>query len=101
MVNSETPSTAAWEPDAVPHPSVFIQEEMDARGWSRDLVAMRMSPEFGLSRLTLDLYLDVGPRKTNMRIGEKTAKAFARAFDVSPDYFLNLEAAWLKGCNAL
>lgn len=79
----------------VPHPSVYIAEEMEARGWNRDMLAMRMGPEFGIWRLCLDLYFEVGPEKTNMRIGAKTVAAFSRAFGVSPDFFLNLERAWL------
>lgn len=79
------------------HPSEFIREEMEARGWSMDMLAMRMSPEFGITRLSLDMYFAIGPTEPNLRIGEKSARGLARAFGVSPDYFLNIEAAWLKG----
>lgn len=89
--------TKTTVPAEVFHPSVFILEEMDERGWDRDMVAMRMSPEFGKNRLTLDLYLDLGPEKTNMRLGEKTTTALARAFGTSAEFWTNLEAAWLRG----
>lgn len=82
------------------HPSELIREEMDARGWDMDMLAMRMSPEFGITRLTLDMYFEVGPTDPNMRIGGQTAEGLARAFDVSAEYFLNLETAWLKGAES-
>jgi len=80
-----------------PHPSVFIAEELAARGWTLDMLAMRMGPEFGVNRLSLDLYFEVGPTDQNLRIGDISANALARALSVSPEYFLNLERAWLNG----
>lgn len=79
----------------VPHPSEFIAEEMAARGWSRDRLAIEMGGDAAINRLTLDLYFDLGPDKTNMRLG-RSADDLARAFGVSPDFFRNLEKAWLK-----
>lgn len=76
------------------HPSWFIQEEMDARGWSLDDLALKMPGEFGLNRLSLDFYFEVGPTTPNMIIGQATADKLGVAFDVSPDFFLNLETAW-------
>jgi hypothetical protein len=78
----------------VSHPSVFIQEEMDARGWDRWELARRMGGDYRMKRLVIDLYFEVGPEKTNMRLG-KTGENFAKAFDVSPEFFRNMEAAWL------
>ncbi|MHC5536846.1 hypothetical protein ACYOEI_01070 [Singulisphaera rosea] len=87
-------------PAEVFHPSVFIKDELEARGWTLDMLAMRMGPEFGINRLSLDLYIEVGPTEPGMRIGDLSAEALGRAFDVSPEFFLNLEAAWLKGTKA-
>jgi plasmid maintenance system antidote protein VapI len=80
--------------EPVPHPSVFIQEEMDARGWDRWEVARRMGGDYRRNRLIIDLYFEIGPEKPNMRIGD--GEDFARAFDVSAEYFLNMEKAWLE-----
>lgn len=83
------------------HPSEFIKDELDARGWTLDHLATLMTPadfgreEWGLNRLTLDFYFEIGPSDTNLRIGEVTASRLAAAFDVSPDYFINLEKSWL------
>jgi hypothetical protein len=51
------------------HPSEFITEEMEARGWDRDELARRMGGGFAVTRLALDLYLDVGPIKWQGRTG--------------------------------
>lgn len=81
-----------------PHPSEFIAEEMIARGWSADDLAMRMSDgsehDFGICRLALDFYDTCGPGEPKMLIGSITAGKLGKAFDVSPQYFLNLESAW-------
>ena len=80
---------------AVPHPSDFIAEEMLARGWSADDLALRMSDgtdyDFGICRLSLDFYDSVGPTEPKMMMGVNTAERLAKAFDVSPEYFLALE----------
>ena len=81
------------------HPSVYIKDELEARGWTLDMLAMRMGPEFGINRLSLDFYFEFGPTEPNMRIGEVSAKALGRAFGVSPQFFLNMEKEWLKGQN--
>jgi HTH-type transcriptional regulator/antitoxin HigA len=79
------------------HPSEFIQDELDARGWTlADLAARMGSESYALNRLSLDMYFAVGPTEPNCRIGEETAERMGRAFDVSPQFFLNLEAAWLR-----
>ena len=60
------------------------------------MLAMRMGPEFGINRLSLDLYLQVGPTEPSMRIGNESAKALGRAFGVTPEFLLSIEKAWLE-----
>lgn len=81
-------------PAEVFHPSVFIQDEMDARGWTRDELARRMGGDFAVTRLSLDLYFSVHSR--NLRMGEESISSFAKAFGGSEDYFVNLEKAWIE-----
>jgi plasmid maintenance system antidote protein VapI len=77
------------------HPSVFMQEEMDARGWTRDDLATEMRcPNWGVTRLSLDLYFEAGPVEPDMLLGD--GEDFARAFGTSAEFWLNLEAAWRK-----
>jgi hypothetical protein len=80
----------------MPHPSVFIKDEMDARGWCRDELAHRMGGDYRMQRLCIDMYFEVGPKQTSMRIGRGTADDLARAFDINSEFFRNLEVMWLK-----
>jgi hypothetical protein len=80
------------------HPSIVIQTEMVARGWTRDELAIRMGGDFGINRLALDLYLEIGPDEKDLRIGD--GEDFARAFGVSAEFFLSLEKAWLASVGA-
>ena len=87
--------------DPVPHPSVFIQDEMDARNWTRDHLAVAMAQTAGEDtpgkcRMMLDAYFIVGPQDDRMRIGDVMAGMLSGAFGVSAQHFLNLEAAWLN-----
>ena len=74
------------------HPSVFICEEMEARGWDRWDLAHRMGGDPATNRLSIDLYLEVGPREPNLLIGD--GEDFARAFGTSAEFWRNLETAW-------
>lgn len=82
------------------HPSEFIAEELIARCWTLDDLASRMSDgtedDFGLCRLAVEFYDTVGPDNPVLRIGEETAARLAKAFEVSPDFILNLERQWLS-----
>jgi hypothetical protein len=37
-------------PSEVPHPSFYLKEEMEARGWSIADAAQRMPGDYGISR---------------------------------------------------
>ena len=69
------------------HPSWFIQEELDERGWTLDDLALHMKGDFGIDRLALDFYFEVGPTTPNMRMDKETAYRLGIAFNVTPDYF--------------
>lgn len=106
----------------MPHPSVYILDEMNERHWDRDVLAYMMvcgltntrdalkwytqrprkdwESEWGTIRLSLDFYFEVGPTDTNLRMGDSALK-FARAFGTSDEFFLNLENAWLRERAAL
>ena len=69
----------------VPHPGEFIKEEMDARGWSqRDLAYILAVPEQSVNVIVS------GKRG----ISPEMAKSLGEAFDVSADYFANLQKAF-------
>lgn len=75
------------------HPSIFIQDEMDARGWTRDDLAWHMGGDFSITRISLDFYFAIHDR--NMRMGNDWIRGFAKAFGTSEDCFRNLERAWI------
>ena len=72
------------------HISKFIQDEIDARGWTIAQVAMRMGG-FAEDLLTLSLIMDVHDKY--ILLGEETAEALGRAFGISAEYFINLDKA--------
>ena len=78
------------------HPSVFISDELEARGWSKEMLAIAMTGDIDRNILMLDLYMEVGPERPNMRIGKTLSKKLSHAFGTSQQFWLNLEAEWLK-----
>jgi len=71
--------------DLVPHPSEFIREELEARGWTqRDLAFI-----LGCNSTSLNLLL-LGKKG----ISTDMAKALGEAFDVSAEFFSNLQRAY-------
>ena len=78
------------------HPSEYIRDEMDARGWSQTELARRMGGDLTMNLVALELYLGIGPDNPGIRLGLDTAAQLGLAFGVSAEYFLNLEQAWLS-----
>jgi HTH-type transcriptional regulator/antitoxin HigA len=69
----------------VPHPGEFIREELDARGWSqRDLAYILGVPEQAVNLIV----------SSKRGISPEMAKALGDAFDVSAEYFANLQKAY-------
>jgi hypothetical protein len=81
------------------HPSVFINEELAERGWSlRDMVfRMRRfdsENDWGRELLAMEMYMAVhDPR---IILDQQQADGLGTAFDVSPQFFLNLHDSWRK-----
>lgn len=69
----------------VPHPGEFIREELEARAWSqRDLAFV-----LGIQESQLNALLS-GKRG----VTPETAKSLGDAFDVNPEFFMNLQHAY-------
>ena len=69
----------------VPHPGEFIKDELEARGWlQRDLAYI-----LGVSEQAINPIMS-GKRG----ISPEMALALAKAFDISPEYFMNLQKAY-------
>lgn len=74
------------------HVGEFIEEELQAREWSRDELARRMGDDYDKNRLLVDLIMDV--RDVRMNLDSETAGKLAVAFGVSPQFFINLHEQW-------
>ena len=74
------------------HPSEFVIEEAQARGWTRYDLIDRLEQEPGFKIVQFQLYLE----GLNVELGEDGAARLSRVFGTSPEFFLNLERAWLK-----
>jgi len=83
-------------PAEVFHPSEFILDELDARGWDINTLAQKMSGDYSVNYIALEFYLTIGKDNSLLRMGEDVIKDLASIFDVSEDYFRNLEKAWVN-----
>lgn len=76
----------------------YIGDEMEAREWNSADVAMRMmgseDDDYAKNALLVEIVLAVPEEK--LLIDDKTFAKLAGAFGVSPEFFKNLHAAWLK-----
>lgn len=86
-------------PAQVWHPSTFIQEELDARGWTlRDLVfRMRRyesEKDWAINMLAFEMYMTV--QEKYVMLGQSMANDLGTAFGVDPQMFLNLDELWRR-----
>jgi HTH-type transcriptional regulator / antitoxin HigA len=69
----------------VPLPGMYIQEELDARGWSqRDLAFILGIEEPALNKII----------KGKTGVSFEMSKALAKAFDIDADFFANLQKSY-------
>jgi plasmid maintenance system antidote protein VapI len=80
------------EPAEVFHPAEFICEELLARGWTTEDVAVRMDGNVIRNLIALDLYLCV--HRDNLLLDDVTCGGLAKAFGVSSQFFKSLDTSW-------
>ena len=90
-------------PAEVFHPSVFIREEMNERGYSLKDVVFRMrryesESDWATQCLAVEKYMVCGPLDKNIVLGPM-AEEFAAAFGVNSELFTNLEKSWRQHGN--
>lgn len=81
----------------------FVKEEMEARGWTLDDLIDHLPGDQAVNRLALEFmesepHFDANIRR-DMRLGEDMAAALAQAFGTSKEFWLNIDAAWVKQQN--
>lgn len=75
----------------------LLSDEMEARGWTTEDIALRMGgtvEDFAKNLLSIDLLMCV--QKDKLLVGDRMFDALTAVFDVDPDYFRNLDAVWRK-----
>ncbi len=74
----------------------YLKEELEARGWSLEQLALRMAAkDIEIWQLTVELMIAVADGEpTRLKIDEETANRLGLAFDVSPEYWINLNNAY-------
>jgi hypothetical protein len=73
----------------------LLAEELMARGWTTEDVALRMSinvDELSRNLLAIDLLMCV--HRDKLLIGERIFDALTQVFDVDPMFFRNIDAMW-------
>lgn len=85
------------------HPSIFIQEELDERGWTlRDLVfrmrTYKSERDWAINMLAFELYMTV--QEKGVLLGDEMARDLGAAFGVSAELFKNLDKAWREAAHA-
>ena len=73
----------------------ILGDEMEARGWTTDDVAIQMGgDEDEIAKNMLIVMLLLSVQKEGLVIGDKTLAGLTRAFDVDTAFFLNIDNAW-------
>lgn len=73
----------------------LLGDEMEARGWTTDDVAIQMGgDENEIARNMLVVMLLLSVQREGLAIGDKTLDGLTKAFDVDPEFFRNIDAAW-------
>jgi plasmid maintenance system antidote protein VapI len=73
----------------------FLFEEMAARGWTEWDVARQMGGDAPMNVLILEFIFYL-PYEESLFLGRDTAEDLDRAFNISPEFFLNLEETWRR-----
>lgn len=75
----------------------LLSDELTARGWTTEDIAIRMGgdiEDFSKNLLAVDLLMCV--HKDNLLVGDHLFDALTKVFDVDPMFFRNIDAAWRK-----
>lgn len=75
----------------------LLSDELEARGWTTDDVALRMGgdvDEICKNLLAVNLIMCV--HKDKLLVGDRLFDGLAKVFDVDPMFFRNIDAAWRK-----
>lgn len=80
-------------PAEVFHVMDFIYDELDARGWNLDALALRMGGDAERNLLALEI---MDTREPDVMLGDDAAEMIGKAFGTGAKLWLNLDATWRK-----
>jgi hypothetical protein len=73
----------------------LLGDEMIARGWTTDDVAIQMGgDETEIAHNMFVVMLMLSVQREGLLVGEETFNSLARAFGVDSNFFRNIDAAW-------
>lgn len=98
MTNAEARKLAPRVPAECWPLGHFLREEMDERGWGINDVVARMGGDPQVSEMVLRMTLTI--EDPDLLLDDETASGLSRAFDVSNEYFINLDKAWRDWCKS-
>ncbi len=75
-------------------PGQFLQEELDARGWTTADLAQRMGGDPAVDQLAVDIMIGCGPEDKGILMGRGMAEGLALALGTSTEFWGNLDRAW-------
>lgn len=87
---SQNPSA----PAKVFHVMDFVNDELEARGWNLDVLAVRMGGDASRNLLALQILDNV--REPGVLLGEESAAAIGNAFGTGAKLWLNLDDTWQR-----
>ncbi|MEE9159966.1 MAG: hypothetical protein V3U60_16475 [Gammaproteobacteria bacterium] len=73
-------------------PGEFIQEELDARGWTTADLASRMGGDAAQRQCCVEILI-YAPNK-GVILDDDTASGLSRAFGTSAEFWINLDRDW-------
>ena len=74
----------------------YLCEEMQARGWNTEDVAVRMGTPGGVAMGTFRMDIIMAVQDDGLIIEDEIFDGLARAFSVSPEFFRNLHDQWKR-----
>ena len=79
-------------------PGEFIQDELDARGWTTADLARQMGGNIGeiaINQLSVEMMIAV--KDKNLVMDPAASAGLARGFGTSVEYWENLDRIWRRG----
>ncbi len=75
-------------------PGQFLQEELDARGWTTADLSQRMGGNPAVDQLAVEIMIECGPEDKGILMDREMAEGLALALETSAEFWENLDRTW-------